>query len=103
MWIERGLGVPPIEFRKLLDELVTDAELSAEIERLIERKREGEGLDLSPPIPCISRFIIDQMEKFTEATKETQFTKAWGPLDDLFRRMLALLNGENLYWQDVRQ
>lgn len=34
---------------------------------------------------------------FTEATKETQFTKAWGPLDELFRNALVQVNGKKIY------
>lgn len=96
MWIDQGMGTPPIEFGKLLERLLPKGELRAEIDALIERKKSGDELDLAQPIPIISDFIISQMEKFTEATKETQFTKAWGPLDDLFRRLLIQVNGNQI-------
>lgn len=96
MWIDQGFGTPPIEFAKLLDRLLPDGELRREIEALKEKKKIGVELDLAPPIPIISEFITSQMEKFTEATKETQFTKAWEPLDRLFRATLIRVNGNKI-------
>jgi predicted nucleotidyltransferase len=96
MWIDRGFGTPPIEFGKMLDRLLPEGELRTEIEALKERKKQGDELDLAAPIPIISEFIKEQMEKFIEATKETQFTKEWEPLDALFRNILVLVNGARI-------
>jgi len=96
MWIEQGLGTPPFEFGKLLNRLLPRGEIRAEIDELIQRKKAGDELDLAAPIPILSDFIISQMEKFTEATKETQFTKAWDPLDQLFRNILIHVNGNQI-------
>lgn len=96
MWIDKGFGTPPIEFGKLLDRLVPDGELRAQIEQLKEKKKNGDELDMAPPIPIISDFITAQMGKFTEATKETQFTKDWEPLDEMFRKILVLVNGHRI-------
>lgn len=96
MWIQEGYGTPPIEFGKLLDRLLPDGALRKEIDMLKEKKRTGDELDFAAPIPIISDFIVSQMEKFIEATKETQFTKAWEPLDNLFRKTLILINGNRI-------
>ena len=96
MWIQEGFGTPPIEFGKLLDRLQPDGALRKEIDILKEKKRKGDELDMAPPIPIISEFIISQMEKFTEFTKETQFTKAWEPLDEMFRNTLIQINGNRI-------
>ena len=97
MWIDQGLGIPPIEFRKLLNRLLPQGELRAEIDALIQKKKAGDELDLAQPIPIISDFIISQMGRFTEATKETSFTKSWTPLDKLFRRVLVQENGNKIH------
>jgi len=96
MWIDQGFGTPPIEFGKLLDRLLPSGELRDKIEELKETKKQGGELDLAPPIPIISDFIVTQMEKFTAATKETQFTKEWEPLDHLFREILIKVNNNNI-------
>ena len=96
MWIDQGRGTPPIEFEKLLDQLLPSGELRDKIDELKEKKKKGDELDLAPPIPMVSDFITTQMEKFTEATKETQFTKEWEPLDVLFRDILIHVNGNRI-------
>jgi len=96
IWIHSGFGVPPIEFQKMLDRILPDGELREAINRLTERKRSGQELDLEPQIPIISDFIVQQTERFTEVTKETQFTKAWEPLDAMFLQMLITINGNKI-------
>ncbi len=96
MWIERGFGIPPIEFKKLLNRLLPDGEPRLAIDALTERKMNSDEADVGAQVPIISNFILSQIEQFTEVTKDTQFTKAWGPLDDLFRRFLTLVNGDRI-------
>lgn len=96
MWIDRGFGIAPISFKILLDRLIPSGELRKAIDRLLADKESGVELDEGPQIPIISDFIISQMEKFTEATKETQFTKEWEPLDYTFRTILTTVNGDKI-------
>lgn len=96
MWIDQGFGIAPISFHTLLDRLIPSGDLRKAIDRLLADKESGVELDEGPQIPIISDFIVSQMEKFTEATKETQFTKEWGPLDDTFRAMLIAINGNKI-------
>ena len=96
MWIDQGFGIPPIEFSKLLDRLLPDGALRAEINALKERKKKADESEMIFPIPIISNFITTQMEKFTEATKETQFTKRWEPLDQMFRNTIIQVNGNKI-------
>jgi predicted nucleotidyltransferase len=92
MWIDQGYGPPPIEFHRLLDRVLPDGAIREAIDDLLKRKIVSSELDKGPQIPVLSNFIIDQMEVFTAATKETQFTKAWEPLDDLFRAVIQLVD-----------
>jgi hypothetical protein len=52
-------------------------------------------LDKAPQIPIISNYIIEQMVRFNAATKNTQFTKSWKPLDDFFRKMIDQINDQH--------
>jgi len=96
IWIHNGFGIPPIEFQKMLDRILPTGELREAIDLLTERKKSGQELDLEPQIPVISDFIVQQTERFTEVTKETQFTKAWEPLDAMFLQMLITINGNRI-------
>ncbi len=63
-WIEGGYGVVPTEFQKLVDRLVDSLSLKSAIDELIERKRNGQELDMGPKIPIISAFIEKELEHF---------------------------------------
>ena len=93
MWIERGLGVPPIELQILLDKLIPNGELRETIEQLRDRKMKGDESHSGAQIPIISEFIVQQMDRIEEVTKETQFTREWAPLDEFFRETLLRVNG----------
>ena len=96
MWIDQGLGTPPIELGTLLDRLLPSGQLREVIDALVEKKKRGDELDLAPEIPIVSDFIRTWVETYTEATKETQFTKDWAPLDALFRETLIAVNGNQI-------
>ncbi len=66
-WIERGYGVAPTEFGKLVDRVVEDATLRREIERLMERKRSGEEMDRGPRVPVISDFVEGEIARLEHA------------------------------------
>ena len=70
-WIEeRQLGPVPMEFAKLVDRLVTDAELKAAIETLLQQKMAGRDLDEGLPIPAIHRFLVNELERLNSAHGE---------------------------------
>ena len=57
LWIERGYGVVPIEFHKLVERVIDDAAVRTAVEDLVRRKKSGEELDRGPHIPEISGFL----------------------------------------------
>ncbi len=93
MWIEQGLGVPPIELRGLLNRILPDGALREQIDALIEQKKQATEKDTIPRIPMLSNFIIEQMAAFRAVTQQASFTSAWGSLDALFRATLLRVNG----------
>lgn len=62
-WIEKGLGVVPIEFQKLIEARVPTGPLRDAIDDLIARKRAGEELGRGPHIPMLSNFIESEMKR----------------------------------------
>lgn len=66
-WIERGYGVVPTEFGKLVDRVVEDAALRREIEKLLERKRGGEELARGPRVSVLSDFVEGELARLEHA------------------------------------
>ncbi len=89
-WIERGLGVVPTDFNVLVDKLVTEPNLRAEIERLLVAKRAGTELDRGPRIEPISRFIESELARWEERKIVSQPpADLTDKLDRLFRESLT--------------
>jgi uncharacterized protein len=85
-WIEEGRGVVPMEFETLVDAMVRDAEMRAEIDRLLVRKRSGEEMRPEPRIPIISDFIEREMARLQTARHNFPRPEADSEgLDRLFR------------------
>jgi uncharacterized protein len=60
--IEAGLGIPPVEFQRLV-EAVAPSDLQEAIAGLLELKRITPELGLGEPIPVIGRFTTDELER----------------------------------------
>ncbi len=87
-WLERRVGLPPLAFQTLVSELLPEEELRTVIDGLWARKRNGEGLDLAPPIPILSEFISSEMKRLSFSLQEGDETQPWETLDELFRNLL---------------
>lgn len=74
-WIEKHGTIPPMDFTVLMNELITEPELRAEMETLLERKRKGEELDLEARIHVIHQFIETEIERIMEAAKTLKIIK----------------------------
>jgi hypothetical protein len=62
-WIERGLGVVPIEFGKLVGHVVDDARLRHETDELLIKKRGGAELDRGQPNPILSGVLEKELTR----------------------------------------
>lgn len=61
-YIESGLGLPPVEFERLVD-AVAPEEIRSGIEGLLDLKRRTPELGLGDPIPEIADFITAEFER----------------------------------------
>ena len=64
--IERGLGIPPVDFEQLAD-AVAPKHLQPGIAELLELKRKTPELGLGHPIPEINGFIETELERHGDA------------------------------------
>jgi len=95
-WIERGLGVVPMEFDKLVDGIVEDAGLRREIDDLLDRKRAGAELDKGPRNPVLSGFLENELARLRAEAQPPSKSKDTATLDHLFVRLLVEVNGKTL-------
>ncbi|WMW52745.1 nucleotidyltransferase domain-containing protein [Bacillus subtilis] len=95
-WIEKHGTIPPMDFTVLMNELVAEPELKAEMETLLERKRRGEELDLEARIDVIHQFIEMEIERIMEAAKELKAEKK----DMTSELNRLLLNTVEEVWKD---
>lgn len=96
MWIERNGTMPPMEFHRLLEELLPpESALKYEINRLLARKISGEELDYEPKITAIHDFLNEQIVYFEKAAAgvPASGTEQDERLDVLFRSALQEIWG----------
>ena len=92
MWIEKYKTMPPMEFEKLIKGLKLNKNIVIvnEVQKLLQRKRSGEELDLEDRIEVIQNFLKDKIEYFEDYAKRLGSRKHPNkdPLDKLFRDTL---------------
>lgn len=95
IWIERGLGVVPMEFGKLVKRLVESADLRTEITALLERKMSGMELDEGPRLPAIHSFLETELTRL-KCAHGVGVTETTDPekLDELFRWAVMQVNAQ---------
>ena len=90
LWIEAGLGVVPMEFQKLLDGTVTEADLLDAIRDLVVRKKAGDELDRGPSVPVLGTFIERELERLSgDNPAPPAVSSDPARLDQLFRDSLV--------------
>jgi predicted nucleotidyltransferase len=61
LWIERGLGQPPVAFAELMEALIPEGALRVAILGLLERKASGDELDRGSAIPELDDFLTREL------------------------------------------
>jgi uncharacterized protein len=89
-WIEKYNDFPPLEFPKLLDNIVPEGELKQQIQILLERKINGDELDYEPKIEVIHHFLDGELVRLREyaQTLNTDIQDFTHSLDMLFKETL---------------
>ena len=66
LYLEQGLGIPPVRFDALVD-AVASGGIRPRIAELLERKRQTSELGRGTPIPEIDSFIRSELERHGDA------------------------------------
>ena len=74
MWIERELGIVPMEFEVLVDELIDEEALLNDIRQLLDDKRTGFEAEYKPRIDSISEFINGQLQRLSDKAQSIDKT-----------------------------
>lgn len=96
LWIENGLGVVPTEFHKLVDAVVTDRKLKAEIESILAAKKNGQELRKGPRNEIISSFTEHHILRLSGAGQRKADTSDASALNRLFMDILSEVNGNSI-------
>lgn len=96
IWIERGLGIVPMEFASLVEGVLQGGPLRKGIARLLEAKKSGRELDWGPRIPEMSDFLAAELERLSGSGLESPRRPDTEHLDRAFRAVLIVLNGNDI-------
>lgn len=96
IWIERGMGVVPMEFASLVQGVLTDGALVSAIDGLLAAKRSGCELDRGPRIPEISDFLDRELARLPTLELESPQSRNVERLDEALRSVLIELNGHTI-------
>jgi uncharacterized protein len=85
-WIEQGYGVAPTAFSTLLDCVITDPDLKAEIDRLMKLKESGSEYDRGPHSMLVNQFVVSELTRLETQTKHYENNAApFEVLDEVFK------------------
>lgn len=96
-WIEKFNSIPPIEFQKLVEEVVSEGEVKANINSLLIRKMAGDELNSEPKIVTINDFLLEEMVHLEEYAKSIiiKIPDPTEQLNQLFRETLDEVWGKS--------
>lgn len=92
-WIEVERGPVPVEFARLVDAEVEEAEVASAIQALLRKKRAGMEADTTGRIPAIHDMVLREIDRF-DATDFSHFDPADDtdrpiePLNELFQKAI---------------
>jgi predicted nucleotidyltransferase len=93
IWIERGYGVMPIEFRVLVERVLDDPSVKTAVQDLTRRKKAGEELARGPRIPPISSFLQRELDRLSLLPGPPPLHTSPHALDHVFRQGLIDVYG----------
>lgn len=66
VWVERGLGMPPMRFEALVEGVVDEPPLLDAIGELIQAKRRAGEMESAAPIPVLHEFLERELSRLAE-------------------------------------
>lgn len=88
-WVQNTGGAAPIEFEKLLTLLQGEPAVLAEVQKLLEQKRNTPELGRSPTVPILNEFIESELgDEPRIAPKKSRSPQVIGQLNELFHNVL---------------
>jgi len=88
-WIETRSDLPPMNFHSLMDGVDIPADVTSEIQRLLDIKTRTAELGMGPRIPVLENFLDTQINwargQSENRIKPDQLAKNYTSADDLFR------------------
>lgn len=88
-WIEQYNKPVPMEFETLVNKTLDDDKLITEIDKLLDRKKEGDELDYAPRVPAISGFIEAELGRLEKNKPEKRKQADYSELNQIFRKVIA--------------
>lgn len=89
-WIEKYGIAAPIEFSKLLHLISDQSNLISEINVLLQKKLSSPEMGMSDPIPCINKFIENELNRLEVLNPQRSFREEPLPmLNSLFHKVLS--------------
>lgn len=89
LWLARDLGPVPMRFETLVETIVDDRTLKADINQLVAQKKAGTELGVGTRIPSISNFLESEFEHILERASELEVMKgSKSGLDEFFIKTL---------------
>lgn len=85
-WIARQLGQPPMLFRELVNAVLEEADVRAELDELVARKQAGHELAVAPPVEALSRFIEAELPRLEALNQPEETSAEVEELNRFFRR-----------------
>jgi predicted nucleotidyltransferase len=90
IWLERGMGVVPTEFIRLVEGAVESEQVKEAIHALLIEKQTGNELDYGHRIPAISDFLEQELARMEAGEFERRIGQCpVEKLNELFRNALA--------------
>jgi len=95
MWVEQGLGIPPMTLASLLDGTLPSGSVRDEILALRQRKMQEPEFGDGPQVPAIQEFLIQQLDRLSTVAVADQRTADGEELDQFLRRWTHQLTSKN--------
>jgi len=89
-WIKRTNTFPPMEFEKLVESEITNANIRREIDELLKRKIAGDELKEEPKIEILNEFLEEKIKFYGEFVDKIGHSEkpATALLDELFKETI---------------